>query len=81
MIVHFLRVCDGPASCKTGLASHGCITGQKDGSYLAELLLANVYVVHGLILRYSSLITDRIVQILKDPHAPNPKLTPCTTAT
>jgi GDPmannose 4,6-dehydratase len=49
------------------------ITGQ-DGSYLAELLLAKGYEVHGLIRRSSSFNTDRIDHIYQDPHAPNPKL-------
>ena len=50
------------------------ITGQ-DGSYLAELLLAKGYEVHGLIRRSSSFNTGRIDHIYQDPHAPNPKLT------
>ncbi len=50
------------------------ITGQ-DGSYLAELLLAKNYDVHGIIRRSSSFNTDRIDHIYQDPHAPNPKLT------
>jgi GDPmannose 4,6-dehydratase len=49
------------------------ITGQ-DGSYLAELLLAKGYDVHGIIRRSSSFNTDRIDHIYQDPHAPNPKL-------
>ena len=43
------------------------ITGQ-DGSYLAELLLAKGYLVHGLIRRASSFNTDRIEHIYQDPH-------------
>ncbi len=50
------------------------ITGQ-DGSYLAELLLAKGYEVHGLIRRSSSFNTDRIDHIYQDPHTPHPKLT------
>jgi GDPmannose 4,6-dehydratase len=50
------------------------ITGQ-DGSYLAELLLAKGYEVHGIIRRSSSFNTDRIDHIYQDPHTPNPKLT------
>jgi hypothetical protein len=38
------------------------ITGQ-DGSYLAELLLAKGYAVHGLVLRSSSFNTARIVHL------------------
>ena len=49
------------------------VTGQ-DGSYLAELLLAKGYEVHGLIRRSSSFNTARIDHIYQDPHTPNPKL-------
>ena len=43
------------------------ITGQ-DGSYLAELLLAKGYEVHGIIRRSSTFNTDRIDHLYKDPH-------------
>ncbi|TME13044.1 MAG: GDP-mannose 4,6-dehydratase [Chloroflexi bacterium] len=43
------------------------ITGQ-DGSYLAELLLAKGYEVHGLIRRSSSFTTGRIDHLYQDPH-------------
>lgn len=43
------------------------ITGQ-DGSYLAELLLAQGYEVHGLIRRASTFNTRRIDHIYHDPH-------------
>ena len=43
------------------------ITGQ-DGSYLAELLLAKGYEVHGLIRRSSSFNTARLDHIYQDPH-------------
>jgi GDPmannose 4,6-dehydratase len=43
------------------------ITGQ-DGSYLAELLLAKGYEVHGVIRRSSSFNTGRIDHIYADPH-------------
>jgi len=43
------------------------ITGQ-DGSYLAELLLAKNYKVHGVIRRSSSFNTERIEGIYQDPH-------------
>ncbi len=43
------------------------ITGQ-DGSYLAELLLAKGYEVHGLIRRSSSFNTGRIDGLYEDPH-------------
>ncbi len=43
------------------------ITGQ-DGSYLAELLLAKGYEVHGIIRRASTFNTSRIDHLYKDPH-------------
>ncbi len=43
------------------------ITGQ-DGSYLAELLLAKGYEVHGLIRRSSTFNTARLQPIYQDPH-------------
>jgi GDPmannose 4,6-dehydratase len=43
------------------------ITGQ-DGSYLAELLLAKGYEVHGIIRRSSTFNTKRIDPIYSDPH-------------
>lgn len=43
------------------------ITGQ-DGAYLAELLLAKGYVVHGLKRRSSSFNTSRIDHLYVDPH-------------
>jgi len=43
------------------------ITGQ-DGSYLARLLLAKEYEVHGIIRRTSTFNTDRIDEIYADPH-------------
>jgi len=49
------------------------ITGQ-DGSYLAELLLAKGYEVHGLIRRSSSFNTSRIDHLYLDPHDPNARL-------
>ena len=49
------------------------ITGQ-DGSYLAELLLAKGYEVHGLIRRSSSFNTDRIDHLMADPEIHQVKL-------
>jgi len=43
------------------------ITGQ-DGSYLAELLLAKGYEVHGVVRRSSTFGTERIEHIYADPH-------------
>jgi GDPmannose 4,6-dehydratase len=48
-------------------------TGQ-DGSYLAELLLAKGYVVHGLIRRASTFNTNRIDHLYQDPHDPEARL-------
>jgi GDPmannose 4,6-dehydratase len=49
------------------------ITGQ-DGSYLAELLLAKGYEVHGIVRRSSSFNTARIDHIYQDPHDPERRL-------
>ena len=49
------------------------VTGQ-DGSYLAELLLAKGYEVHGIKRRASLFNTQRVDHIYEDPHAPDPKL-------
>jgi GDPmannose 4,6-dehydratase len=49
------------------------ITGQ-DGAYLAELLLAKGYVVHGIKRRSSLFNTARINHLYEDPHNPNPRL-------
>ncbi|MFN3548831.1 MAG: GDP-mannose 4,6-dehydratase [Mesorhizobium sp.] len=44
------------------------ITGQ-DGAYLADLLLQNGYIVHGIKRRSSSFNTSRIEHIYQDPHS------------
>src|SRR5512136_2705655 len=49
------------------------ITGQ-DGSYLAELLLAKGYEVHGIIRRSSSFNSGRIDHLYRDPHESGVKL-------
>lgn len=49
------------------------ITGQ-DGSYLAELLLAKGYEVHGLIRRASTFNTSRIDHLYVDPHSDEARL-------
>jgi GDPmannose 4,6-dehydratase len=49
------------------------ITGQ-DGSYLAELLLAKGYEVHGIKRRASLFNTQRIDHIFQDPHEARPNL-------
>ena len=43
------------------------ITGQ-DGSYLAELLLAKDYEVHGIVRRSSTFNSERLDDIYQDPH-------------
>ena len=45
-------------------------TGQ-DGAYLAEILLAKGYIVHGIKRRSSSFNTGRIEHLFQDPHVPN----------
>jgi GDPmannose 4,6-dehydratase len=45
------------------------ITGQ-DGAYLAELLLAKGYEVHGVKRRSSSFNTGRVYHLYEDPHVP-----------
>lgn len=45
------------------------VTGQ-DGAYLADLLLAKGYMVHGIKRRSSSFNTGRIEHIYEDPHEP-----------
>jgi GDPmannose 4,6-dehydratase len=49
------------------------ITGQ-DGAYLAELLLAKGYTVHGIKRRSSSFNTGRIDHLYVDPHEQNVRL-------
>ena len=49
------------------------ITGQ-DGSYLAELLLAKGYHVHGIVRRASLFNTERIDHLYRDPHESGARL-------
>ncbi len=46
------------------------VTGQ-DGAYLAELLLAKGYLVHGVKRRSSSFNTGRVENLYQDPHEKN----------
>ena len=46
------------------------VTGQ-DGAYLAELLLAKGYAVHGIKRRSSLFNTDRVDHLYQDPHVDN----------
>src|SRR5512146_1324748 len=48
------------------------VTGQ-DGAYLAELLLAKGYVVHGIKRRSSSFNTGRIDHLYQGPHEAHPR--------
>ena len=48
------------------------VTGQ-DGAYLARLLLAKGYTVHGVKRRSSSFNTGRVDGIYEDPQTPNPR--------
>ena len=48
------------------------ITGQ-DGAYLAELLLAKGYIVHGVKRRASSINTQRVDHLYVDPHVQSTK--------
>src|SRR4029453_9146954 len=60
-----------------GLANTALITGitGQDGSYLAELLLAKGYEVHGLVRPSSPFSAGRIDHIYHDPHESGPRLT------
>src|ERR1700736_593958 len=49
------------------------ITGQ-DGSFLAELLLAKDYDVHGVVRRASTFNTDRLDGVYSEPHEQNAAL-------
>lgn len=49
------------------------ITGQ-DGSYLAELLIAKGYEVHGIVRRSASFNTGRIDHLYRDPHESGARL-------
>ena len=49
------------------------VTGQ-DGSYLSEFLIHKGYEVHGIKRRASTINTDRIDHLYKDPHEKNVKL-------
>jgi GDPmannose 4,6-dehydratase len=50
------------------------VTGQ-DGSYLAELLLAKGYAVHGIVRRASTFTTERVEHLYRDPHETDVTLT------
>jgi len=56
--------------CPTNFMKKALITGitGQDGSYLAELLLAKGYEVHGIVRRASTFNTGRLDGIYSDPH-------------
>jgi GDPmannose 4,6-dehydratase len=56
-----------PRALITGIAG-------QDGSYLAELLLAKGYEVHGIVRRSSTINTGRLDGIYQDPHEHRPSL-------
>jgi GDPmannose 4,6-dehydratase len=60
----------GPAGRGRYVMKRALITGitGQDGSYLADLLLAKGYEVHGIIRRASTFNTDRIDHLYQDPH-------------
>lgn len=61
---------DNPRERDVAVSKSALITGitGQDGSYLAELLLAKGYEVHGIIRRSSSFNTGRLDDIYEDPH-------------
>ena len=65
-----------PAGQATSATKRALITGVtgQDGSYLAELLLAKGYEVHGVIRRSSSFNTGRIDHLYEDPQTADPRL-------
>ncbi len=63
----------GPAPTAGRRALVTGVTGQ-DGSYLAELLLAKGYEVHGVIRRSSTFGTERLDHLYEDPQAADPRL-------
>ena len=56
-----------PGEKKEKIAFITGVTGQ-DGSYLAEYLLNQGYIVHGMIRRSSGFNTFRIDHLIKDKH-------------
>ena len=65
-VAGFLMRSGGKVALVTG------VTGQ-DGAYLAQLLLAKGYIVHGIKRRASSFNTGRIEHLYQDPHEKDPK--------
>jgi GDPmannose 4,6-dehydratase len=68
---------DGPRATGTAsTARRAIITGVtgQDGSYLAELLLAKGYEVHGIVRRASMFNTHRLDAVYQDPHESHRRL-------
>ena len=67
---------EGAGEGDHAMARTALITGTtgQDGAYLAELLIAKGYVVHGLKRRSSSFNTERVDHLYQDPHRGEPKL-------
>lgn len=67
---------DAQKDHKASMTKRALITGitGQDGSYMAELLLAKGYEVHGLIRRASTFNTSRIDHLYVDPHSPGARL-------
>ncbi|MFN7020441.1 MAG: GDP-mannose 4,6-dehydratase [Phycisphaerales bacterium] len=61
-----------PAADPPGRPRRALVTGitGQDGSYLAELLIAKGYEVHGIVRRASNFNTHRIDHLYHDPHEP-----------
>jgi GDPmannose 4,6-dehydratase len=73
--LEFKAAGDGPAAQGKRALITG-ITGQ-DGSYMAELLLAKGYEVHGVVRRVSGSSADRLEQVIRDPSQGTRLFTHC----
>src|ERR1700686_2509197 len=81
VLIKLRRVCDRLAEPRKGedalaMTKTTLITGitGQDGSYLAELLLAKGYEIHGIVRRASTFNTDRVDHLYRDPHDPAARL-------
>jgi GDPmannose 4,6-dehydratase len=68
--MRYSRLKEDSVANKAKVALITGITGQ-DGSYLAEFLLKQRYIVHGIKRRASSFNTQRVDHIYEDPHVTN----------
>jgi len=69
-----MKASDMPGHDRRKVALITGVTGQ-DGAYLADLLLAKDYIVHGIKRRSSSFNTGRIDHIFQDPQDPERRFT------